>query len=1130
MITKNLCHLPQFLRRPSLYEPAGGWLTPRIYVDPKSKEMNPKTLTKEWRERDRADSMFRALVEQSLVGIYLFVEEHYVYVNQALADMVGYSVDEIVNQLPPLALIHPDDRPWVAEIIARRLQGLEGVAHYTFRGLRKDGSTILAEAFGRRIEYQGQPAILGTVVDLTERVWAEQAIRESHNRYLLLTETVQDIILSYDMQKRVVFINQAGLKMSGYSKEEIIGQPLERIIPPEYLADIQTRAQKRLSGDIERYLYELEFINAAGQRIPVEISSSPIMRDGQIVEVLIVARDITQRRQAEEALRRRMRQLMVLNQASQALTASLDLDRLLDKIISVTGEMLGVDYASILLMDGDQITHSVETLSSMPALTYRIREHGFTHWITHSRQPVVIDAIGPDGTVDLNLGEDAPRTINPEIVKVGIRSIAGLPLIVRDRLLGVLYLHSKRPGVFRNQLSMLTSLANQIAIAVENARLYTAERHRSAHQEALNTIIAAAAATYDLANFLEVALEHTLYALGLEAGVIWVGKDIAVRGWKDMEKIHRMGQQQHAGMKLPHVIAVDDWQCATAPHQPIAASMTGLGIRASITVPILSDEQPIGGLSVVDFQPRFWAAEEIALAEAVGRQLGGVAERLRLLAQVQEQAQQVRQIIDAVPEGVLLVGANGQVLSANPPAEKALSVLVDRADEVMAGRRSITRLGEHPLAELLTSPPIKGLWHTVEAKGSAFEIIARPITGEAASEQWVLVVKDVTQERKVRAQLAQQEQLATVGQLAAGIAHDFNNILSVIMLYTEMVARAEQFGERERERLRIVKQQADQATMLIQQILDFGRQAVLERRPLDMASLLEENVRLFRRMLPEHIEIIWEGNGEGCIVYADRTRMQQMLTNLIVNARDAMPDGGVLRIGLKRIYVAEGKSPLVPEMETGDWVQITIQDTGVGIPPTALTHIFEPFFTTKGPGEGSGLGLAQVHGIIGQHGGRIGVESRPGEGTTFTIYLPTMALQATTSSMNTHLATMPQGQGENVLVVEDNPSVRAVLSDGLTQLGYQVIEAQNGQEALDILQSYGNKIALVVSDVVMPGMGGIALFRAMQEQNYPQPVILMSGHPTSTEVDKLRAEGLTDWVSKPPKLAVLSQALHRALH
>jgi CheY-like chemotaxis protein len=253
-----------------------------------------------------------------------------------------------------------------------------------------------------------------------------------------------------------------------------------------------------------------------------------------------------------------------------------------------------------------------------------------------------------------------------------------------------------------------------------------------------------------------------------------------------------------------------------------------------------------------------------------------------------------------------------------------------------------------------------------------------------------------------------------------------------------------------------------------------------------------------------------------------------MLTNLAVNARDAMPGGGRLRIGLERITTEPEVSPPQPGMKAGEWIRLSVSDTGTGIPTEALPHIFEPFFTTKGPGEGSGLGLAQVHGIVGQHGGHIGVDTRVGEGTTFAIYLPVVHT-GPPKPFGVEVSTIPNGCAEAVLVVEDGDALREALVASLGRLNYRALQAANGREALALVEEHGDEIALVLSDVVMPEMGGVALLQALRQRRWLKPVILLTGHPMGEELDELRTQGLCAWLPKPPDLEDLAQAMARAL-
>ncbi len=497
-------------------------------------------------------------------------------------------------------------------------------------------------------------------------------------------------------------------------------------------------------------------------------------------------------------------------------------------------------------------------------------------------------------------------------------------------------------------------------------------------------------------------------------------------------------------------------------------------------------------------------------------------ERARLVAHIQEQAQQIQHTIDTVPEGVLLLDVEKQLVLANPVAKE---YLVSLTGEQM--NDTLTHLGDRSLAELLAPPP-EGLWHQVTADNLSFEVIAQAIKAGPTSEGWVLVIRDVTQERETQQRTQQQERLAAVGQLAAGIAHDFNNIMAVIVLYTQMTLRSPDLLPQTRERLQTISQQARRATDLIQQILDFSRRAVLERRPMDLVPFLKEQVKLLERTLPEHIQIeMAHGSGE-YVVSVDPTRLQQMVMNLAVNARDAMPQGGQLKIGLERLCIEDGKKAPLPELSAGEWVRLTVADTGTGIPLDVLPYVFEPFFTTKAPGKGSGLGLAQVYGIVKQHKGEIDVKSRAGHGTLVLIYLPALLTPGSDATMR-ETPPLSEGHGETILVVEDDAATREALVDSLTMLNYRVLTATNGQDAMNVFEQRRGKVALVLSDLVMPVMGGQELLRALRQRDSQVPLVMLTGHPVDRELTNLKAWGLSDWLLKPPSLEQLAEVVERAL-
>ena len=493
--------------------------------------------------------------------------------------------------------------------------------------------------------------------------------------------------------------------------------------------------------------------------------------------------------------------------------------------------------------------------------------------------------------------------------------------------------------------------------------------------------------------------------------------------------------------------------------------------------------------------------EEISERKRVEAALRLSEENLRV------QAQQVRYIIDTVPEGVLLLSNAGEIVLMNPIAAQFLTLL---SPDFENGR--LSRIGNYTLNELLTSPPA-GLWHEVTAADKYFEAIARPVENGTQNKGWVMVLRDVTQERAIQQHTQEQDRLAAIGQLAAGIAHDFNNILTVISLYTQLVMKATTTMPNPQQQLQVIDEQASRASQLIQQILDFSRQTLLDRQPVNLVVLLEESILLLERTLSENIKIsLAHDPTDEFIIHADLARIQQVFINLALNARDAMPQGGQLQFNVTKLNMTAQRQLSIMDITHGEWIQVEVIDNGEGIAAENLSHIFEPFFTTKETGKGIGLGLAQLYGIVQQHGGTVDVQSDLGSGTTFTLLFPS-SIAADAQEQSISPAHLPLGQQQLILVVEDNEATRQVLVDTLETLNYRTVQAENGRFALTILTKPNHGIDLILSDAVMPEMGGSALLHAVHDQNLNIPFIIVTGHPLEQDIMRLKGVRANSLVS-----------------
>jgi nitrogen-specific signal transduction histidine kinase/CheY-like chemotaxis protein len=359
------------------------------------------------------------------------------------------------------------------------------------------------------------------------------------------------------------------------------------------------------------------------------------------------------------------------------------------------------------------------------------------------------------------------------------------------------------------------------------------------------------------------------------------------------------------------------------------------------------------------------------------------------------------------------------------------------------------------------------------------------------------LLQDVTERRVLEEQLAQAQKLQSIGRLAGGVAHDFNNLLTAILGNAELTMMDLPEGHPARDGVREIVKAAERAASLTRQLLSFARKQMIEPVPLDLSMVVAGSIEMLRRLLGEDVEIMAELDEGLAIVQADPGQVQQLLVNLTVNARDAMPDGGRLVIETANLEVGDDFGAAHPGVAPGRYVTLTVTDTGTGMSDDVLRHLFEPFFTTKRQGEGTGLGLATCHGIVEQSGGHIMVHSDLGVGTTMTILLP-VAEGAQRPAGEPSVSMPPPTGTETVLVVEDDASVRRLAVLGLRANGYAVLEAANAAEALELAAGSAS-IDMLVSDVVMPGMRGPELATRLRKLRPGARLLLVSGHPETNE-------------------------------
>jgi PAS domain S-box-containing protein len=426
------------------------------------------------------------------------------------------------------------------------------------------------------------------------------------------------------------------------------------------------------------------------------------------------------------------------------------------------------------------------------------------------------------------------------------------------------------------------------------------------------------------------------------------------------------------------------------------------------------------------------------------------------------------------------------------------------------------------VAKLIAGKSVDPLEHRITRKDGALRWVRNTLVPRV-DQFGVLVgydglIQDITERRALEEQLLQAQKMEGIGRLAGGIAHDFNNLLTAILGYVEM-ARLDlpaDFPDDHaiRADLDEIGAAGERAASLTRQLLTFASKQIVAPVRLDLSALVAELLKMLRPLLGEDIAVETVLEPDLGSIEADPGQVQQLLVNLTVNARDAMPDGGRLIIETATEDVTEAYAAAHPGARAGSHIRLSVTDTGCGMGEEVLSHMFEPFFTTKERGKGTGLGLATCHGIVRQMGGHIRVFSEPGNGATFRIFLPRVDGPADTRSAAVSNSPAPTGT-ETVLVVEDEPVIRRLAVLGLRAQGYVVIEASNGAEALEIAERMTPELDIVVSDVIMPGMSGLELAARLAVVSPEVRRLLVSGHAESTVLPPRLADGSVAFLPKP---------------
>jgi PAS domain S-box-containing protein len=1103
-----------------------------------------------------SEEKFRTLAEQSPNMIFINKKGRIVYANKPCEEIMGYDREEFyAPDFDFITLIAPSEWDLIWSNFAQHMTN-EEIEPYEYTLVTKTGRRVEAVITSRLVDYEGEKAILGIVTDISHQKQAEETQRRYAERLRILRRIDQAILEAQSPEEIAqAALNHIRLLISCQRASVAVFDPDAReasilaIIPGidappdpgtlislepfgDILANFQ-RGETYVINDIVNYPQPPPIIQAQQKAGLRAYAGVPLMVQGELIgalslssdvpgcfgqEQLEIARELANhlaiviqqarlheqvQRHAEELeqrviertrdLARRTTELQVAAEVARDATTAHDLNDLLNSAVALIRERFGFYHAGIFLTDGSgeyAVLRAATGEAGRQMLEHghklKVGEVGIVGYVTGSGKP----------RISLYVGADVVHFENPFLPET--RSEMALPLKVGGRTIGALDVQSVHEAAFdEDNVATLQIMADQLAVAIERTQLF--ERAQATLEERLRTVISNAPIilfALDREGKFTLSEGKGLEALGFQPGE-HVGQLLS-DVYPDAPAILENLPRAFAGETLPRTLAVRDalFEIWASPTCDESGELTGvIGVATDITERMRAEE------ALRESEEKYRLVSENIPVSVYSALPDEYSTNLFLSGRMEE-----------------LTGYSPEQFMQDPQLWLAIVHPEDR----------------DPLREKIeehrnTKSPLD-VEYRIVTKDSAVKWVrdrATPMLDEGGE---ILrtngFMEDITERKHLEEQVRLQERLAAVGQLAGGIAHDFNNFLTTIMLYAQILLRKPSLSPELAPVAETILEESRRAAQLVQRMLDFSRRSIIETRPIDLASFITETADILRRTLPENIKLTLELGVDKHTVNADPTRIQQVVMNLALNARDAMPDGGELSIGLSHVTIEPGAETPVAEMACGEWVCMTVSDTGVGMTDKIQSHLFEPFFTTKGP-KGTGLGLAQVYGIVKQHGGAIQVETQAERGTTFSVYLP--AHEATELKKDLKApAAPPQGHGEVILLAEDEERVRRAGQEILESLGYQVLTAENGREALKVYQS-ADRIDLVLTDMVMPEMGGKELVQELHKIAPHVMVLAITGYTLVEDVQSMREAGILDVIHKPFEVNILASTIRQAL-
>jgi PAS domain S-box-containing protein len=1062
------------------------------------------------------------------------------YVSPRYCELAGYFPDDtIFDSRFFKSIIHPEDCDLVFRIIEEHLQGKRDLSLIEYRMISKDGTIRWIENKGKIVEYdeRGAPArMVGTIVDITERKSAEKL----QGQFLAIIESSTDAIISKNLDGIVTSWNPAAEKMFGYTEMEMLGQPMANLIPPERIDEEHHILAKIQHGECIEH-FETIRRRKSGEVFPASVTISPI-RDsmGVIIGASKIARDISDHKRGETYRSMGQDILLVLNEIENQKKA-------IHKVIDIIKAVAGVDAVGMRLQDEDDFPYfhqegfPQDFLLKENSLVTRAKDGGICRdqhgniclectcglVVTCKTDPSnpLFTKGGSAWTNDsfplLQVPADEDMRTNPrdECIHQGFASVALIPIRAKGRVVGLLQLNDRKKGCFTLEtIEILEKIAENIGEAMLRKQ---AEDKLKKNKELI-------------LNLLQNT-DQGIYGIDLDGNCTFINRSALTMLGYELDdcigkNMHDLIHHSHADGR-PYPIGdcqvfhgkSPSWNGCRVDNE-VLWRRDGTPFPAEYSsYPIINDGNFTG--AVVTFS--------------------NITERKRTFEQLEEITKRLQLAASSARLGIWDWNVREDHKVWDDRMYEMYGITRDTHPDIVDSWIKGMHPGDREMAIAARQAALDGerdydiVFRICRPDGTvrhikAYAIVLRDKNGNA--ERMIGVNADVTEivlaeeeKSKLKTQLNQAQKMESVGRLAGGVAHDFNNMLTVILGHAQLGLMHLEPAHPVCVDLKEISITAERSADLTRQLLAFARKQTIAPRVLDLNETLKEVLKMLRRLIGEDIKLMWQPVPELWRIRMDPSQIDQILANLCVNARDAIEGNGQITIETANSIIDEKCHEANLEATPGEYVRLSIRDSGSGMDQETQAHIFEPFFTTKELGKGTGLGLATVYGSVRQSNGFINVSSELGRGTTFTIYLPRdTGIESIQVQPEGGEATVQRGR-ETILLVEDEPAILKITAIMLEKQGYSVLKANTPGEAIHMAREHTGIIHLLLTDVVMPEMNGRDLAKNLLSLYPHMKRLFMSGYTADVIAHHGVLEEGVHFIQKPFVLSGMAAKVREAL-